>query len=106
MIIFLLKIKPPPAKRSETLELLHYILEPTRVNPDCLGCSVYEADSDESILYIEQWKGNTALYEHIQSSTYMGVLAAMELSSIAPEVAVVDGHEIEGMELIKSLRSV
>lgn len=106
MIISLLRIKPPPAKRREALELLHYILEPTRVNPECLGCCVYETDSDESILYVEKWQGNQALYEHIQSGSYMSVLAAMELSTVAPEVAVVDDHELDGLELIKSLRSV
>lgn len=105
MIISLLKIKPLPSKRREVFDLLHYIQEPTRVDPDCLDCSVYEEEDDESILYMEKWKGKEGLYEHIKSGPYMGILAAMELSTAPPEMTLVEAQESDGMELIKALRS-
>jgi quinol monooxygenase YgiN len=104
MIISLVKITPTPAKKSEALELINYIVGPTRVNPGCLDCSIYEGDADGSILFIEKWHGRAELNEHIRSNSYMSILTAMELSTLPPVISVSESMEPDGMELIKKLR--
>jgi quinol monooxygenase YgiN len=106
MIISLVKISPSPAKEREALELLNYIVGPTRANPGCLDCSVYHGSEDSSIMFLEKWRDKEDLYEHIKSGLYMSILTAMELSATPPEISVVESMESDGMALIKALRTV
>ena len=106
MVMFFLKLNPPPSKRQEALELLHYQQGPTLVTPGCLDCSTYERTADEAVLYFEQWQSREQMYDHIKSRAYMSVLAAMELSESVPEVDFVESIDTDGIELIKALRSV
>jgi quinol monooxygenase YgiN len=105
MIISLVKITPHPAKEREALELLNYIVGPTRVIPGCLDCSVYHGSADSSIMFLEKWRDKENLYEHIKSSLYMSILTAMELSATPPEISVSESTDSDDMELIKKLRS-
>jgi quinol monooxygenase YgiN len=105
MIISLVKITPPPAKKQDVLDLMNYILGPTRVIPGCLDCSIYEGGADGSILFIEKWQSRVELNEHIKSNSYMSILTAMELSTSPPEILISESTESDGMELIKELRS-
>jgi quinol monooxygenase YgiN len=104
MVISLLKINPQPGKRKTIRDLLHYSQGFTRINMQCLNCSVYEDSDSQSILYVEQWQSREALHEHIKSSSYMSLLTAMELSVTPPEITFVEPIDTEGMELIESLR--
>jgi quinol monooxygenase YgiN len=105
MIISQLIIKPPSSKKNEALDLLQYVLEPTRVAPGCLFCSLYEESGSDEILYLERWRSREELYEHIKSSSYITVLTAMELSAVTPKVTVIEALETDGMKLINELRS-
>lgn len=105
MVVSLLKIKPQPAKESAVIDLLNYILVRTRINPQCLDCSVYRDNSDDSILYLEKWQDMEAFGLHIKSSYYMSILAAMELSTSQPEISVSESKDTDAMELIIKLRS-
>jgi len=104
MIVSLVKITPAPAKKREVLELINYIVGPTRVNPECLDCSIYEGEADGSILFIEKWQSRESLNIHIRSNSYMSILTAMELSTLPPVISVSESMESDGMELIKKLR--
>ena len=105
MIISQVKITPHPAKKREALDLMNYMLGPTRVIPGCIDCSIYEGAADGSILFIEQWQSRAELNEHIKSSSFMSILTAMELSTSPPEISVSESTELDGMEFIIKLRS-
>jgi quinol monooxygenase YgiN len=104
MIMSLLKITPQPDKQREVMGLLDFIIARTRINPQCLSSSIYREDSDKTILYLEKWQGMEDFCLHIKSSSYMSILAAMELSTSPPEMSVSESVEPDGMELIKKLR--
>lgn len=109
MLIVLLKIIPQPGKRQDVLDILRSLRLPLQVRQDCLACEVYEVhegdEGKEEILYLEQWRSPEPLHRHIQSSLYMRILMAMELSAEAPEIAFHEVADSKGMELIEALRS-
>ena len=106
MMIFLLKITPLPLRRREVLDILRNVHGPTLVKPGCLACEVYEGTGDDqSVLYLEQWKSAAELHHHIQSIIYTRILATMDLSAIQPEINFYETSQVQGLELIESLRS-
>lgn len=76
-----------------------------RIKHDCAGGRVYESYGEENcILYLEEWKTKEALYRHIQSDLYRRILSVMELAEETPCVEFHEFNEMQGMELIISLR--
>ena len=88
------------------IEILKNMEALTRSKPDCKCCCVYEQINDtRAVLYVEQWQTREALERHVQSSMYIRLLTAVELSGDAPEIKFFDVAETTGMELIERLRS-
>ena len=105
MVFFMLKINPSPSKRRELLEILRSGIGPISVQPGCLACGIYEGSGDDqTVLYLEQWDSLEALHRHIQSASYVNILAAMELSLTQPEIRFYETSQMWGMELVESLR--
>jgi quinol monooxygenase YgiN len=105
MVISFIKLLPQPDKRQAMIDILKNMEALTRGKPDCKCCCVYEQLNDtKAILYLEQWQNREALERHVQSSMYMRLLTAMELSGEAPEIQFVEASETMGLEFIESLR--
>ena len=78
----------------------------TSAKPDCRFCCVYEQVNDRrAVLYVEKWQTREALERHVQSSMYMRLLTAMELSGEAPEIQFYEVSKTMGMEMIEALRT-
>ena len=106
MFISFIKLLPQPDKRQAMIDILKNLEALTRGKPDCKCCCVYEQLNDtKAILYLEQWQNREALERHVQSSMYMRLLTAMELSGEAPEIQFYGVSETMGMELIEALRT-
>jgi quinol monooxygenase YgiN len=96
---------PQPDKRLETLELLGSVMGPTEAKHGCVACRLYEeAESDQTILFYEEWENKEVLSEHVRSENYRRILAAIELSSQPPEVHFYSVSTIQGIDLIEQLR--
>lgn len=107
MIIELLKIKTQLKKRLQVLEILQSMQNQTLVKRDCIACNIYVAhDNEDEIIFLQKWHTKEALYRHIQSDLYIRVLTAMELADEPPEICFCDVTEINGIELIETLRQV
>lgn len=105
MVIFLLKINPPPHLRRELVDILRSVTGPISIQPGCLACEVYESSGeDDTVLYFEHWQSMADMQNHIQSSIYSRMLTAMELSRVQPEMGFYKVSQVWGMELIESLR--
>lgn len=106
MMIFLLKITPPPTLRREVLQVLNNVHGPISVKPGCLACQIYQGvGEDQAILYLELWKSAAELHCHIQSAVYAKLLAAMDMSAVQPEINFYETSQVHGIELIESLRT-
>jgi quinol monooxygenase YgiN len=101
----MLRLKPKPEKRQEILAILHSLEEPLNFRQNCLVSELYEhQDEVHSILYLEQWNSQEAMYEHIKSDLYLRILLVMEMAIEEPEIFISEVNPRQGMELIQRLR--
>ncbi|MCE5231249.1 antibiotic biosynthesis monooxygenase [bacterium] len=106
MMLFMLKILPSPANRRELLGILRGVVGPTAIQPGCLACAIYEGSGeDQTVLYLEHWESLASIERHIQSTHYHKILAAMELSTVQPEICFYETSRIWGMELLDPSRT-
>jgi quinol monooxygenase YgiN len=106
VILALMELTPAAEKREEILELLRFSVDRLRRKPGCLSSGVYEAgDERQTILYLERWESEKALYSHIQSNLYLGVLNAMDLAIDPREIIFHTISDTKSMELIVALRT-
>ena len=107
MILANMRIQPVDNHRLEVLELLHSIQGWVQASP---GCSSYrvseESRGDHAILLSESWESDKDFREHVRSGLFDRILAALELSRIAPEVCIHQISGSEGLELVYRLRGI
>jgi len=71
-----------------------------------MSCRIYEEDDPAGgILLFEEWSSPAAFFEQVRSDLYRRVLAALELSSLPPELCVYHVSATDGLPLIQQLRS-
>lgn len=105
MALVILKLKPKPECRQDILDILQSLKGPLNVRQNCLTCDFYEnQESDENILYLEQWTSKEALYDHISSDLYRRILMVMEMAMEEPKLYISEADSVQGIELIKKLR--
>ncbi len=105
MIAATLKIELPIHKRGEVLEALKSLREPTRAEPGCVDCYVYQDLHDENRLVLaEVWESRADLERHLRSHRYRVVLALMEAASRPPEIRFHTISHTAGMEVVRAAR--
>jgi len=106
MVIALLELVPQVKKRQAMLEVLSFVEDRVRTNPECLDCGVFEATNDNPrVLYVEQWRSAKDLHAHLRSGLYLRILSALELAGEEPRISFHEVSQSESMELIRQLRS-
>ncbi|HSB80517.1 MAG TPA: putative quinol monooxygenase [Candidatus Methylomirabilis sp.] len=87
MVISTLKILAAPRSRAEVVKTLAAQLGPTRVQPGCRKCTLYQdVENPESITLVEEWESQTDLDPRLRSEDYRAVLGAMELAQEPPVI--------------------
>ena len=105
MVISTLRLFPSREERRHLLAILRSIQGPTLAQPHCLSCGLYEEDGfDEAVLYFERWDSEAEFERHVRSESYRRILAAIECSQKAPEIAFNFVNTSRGMDLINELR--
>lgn len=106
MIVGTLRMRPPPNRRSELLEILRSVQSRVLAQPGCAAFHIYEEqDADAAIVLVEQWESERDLERHIRSETYRRILGAIELSSDTPEIRFDSVSASEGIEKIERARA-
>jgi quinol monooxygenase YgiN len=106
MIIKLVGIVTSPENREKLGRALSSLLGPTRVEPGCVSCMLYQDWSDANVLYIEsRWNTADDLIQHIQSGEYKKLLHLMELGIEPPVVEVLTVSEAKGLDFIEAART-
>jgi quinol monooxygenase YgiN len=108
MILSLIKIKPHPKTRRETLAILRNAECVVRIKTGCLEASVYlKTFEEEVILYLERWQSRGEFEQHVRSSQYDRILAALDLARDPPEIEFFEKDDLlSGMEVIKAIRTL
>src|SRR5262245_36702990 len=105
MIHSVVAIVARAGQREELLRALRALLHPTRVEPGCLCCRLYENVEDPCVItLIEEWSTHADLEQRLKSDAYRQLLELMELSSAPPELAFYDVASTTGMERIAAAR--
>ena len=99
-------IVAPPAQKAEILRTLRALLAPTRVEPGCLRCQLFEnAEHAHAFLLVEEWATDIDFRRRLRSDSYMQLLKLMELSSEPPDIRFLVVTEIRGMDAIHAART-
>lgn len=87
MVISTLRILTASRSRAEVVRTLAAQLEPTRVQPGCRKCDLYQdVENPEAITLVEEWESQADLVLRLRSEDYRAVLAAIELSQEQPVI--------------------
>ena len=106
MILSIIELMPSPGKHEKVLELLRFCIDRLSTKGGCLGAAVYEASNQErTILYLERWESNEDFRRYVQSDSYIGILAAIDLAKELPEINFLEVSNMKSLELIVDLRS-
>ena len=79
MVIATLRIVTAPRSRAGVVRTLAAQLGPTRVQPGCSGCDLYQdLENAEILILVEEWESQDALGLHLDSEEYRSVLTAIQ----------------------------
>ena len=105
MQIVTLRIKVPPDERKNFLDAARLVVEPTKVQPGCISCRIYQDVNDlDSVFLVEEWKTREELDRHLKSDQYRIVLSLVDLSEIPPVFQIRTISKTEGLEAIEAVR--
>jgi quinol monooxygenase YgiN len=106
MIHAMLTIVSPPGQHQGFVRALRSVVDPTRVEPGCLFCHLYEdVEIAGSFTLVEDWVSAEDFERRLRSEAYRQLLLLMELS---PEAPVIQFHSVSstaGMDAILAARS-
>ena len=105
MIIELVTISIPHAKKQEFGRALMSLVGPVQVQRGCLRCQLCEKWPAKDELQMEtRWDSKEDLIAHLQSDIYKNLLLLMELSATAPVLEFLAVVELRGLDLVEAAR--
>lgn len=105
MIVFSVSVSVPPLQLAGFLKSVGALLEPTRVVPGCIRCRLYaDFEDPNAFTLVEEWATQAALDQHLTSSAFKTLVAAIELSTEPPAVYIDNVAHRAGIEVIEAAR--
>jgi quinol monooxygenase YgiN len=106
IIVSTLRI-PTASHRADVLRALRAQLGPTRVQPGCERCDLYQGVEDPDVFtLIEEWASQAELDVRLRSDAYRSVLGALDFSREQPGIQFDTVLKREGVEVIASARAL
>jgi quinol monooxygenase YgiN len=107
MIQATLTIATAVGQRQGILQALRSLVSPTRVEPGCLRCLLYEqVDDPGSFTLFEEWSTRRDWERRLRSEGFRRLLILLELSARPPDVRFRMVSRTMGMEAIAAARAV
>jgi quinol monooxygenase YgiN len=105
MILATLKMIVQPERRSDLLETMRGMLEPSRVERGCLSYRLYEdVENRNAFVLLEEWATQEDLERHISKDNERQLLTLMDLLSETPEFRFNTVSHTAAMDLIEDVR--
>jgi quinol monooxygenase YgiN len=93
-------------KRTEIMQTLLSMIEPTENVRGCLSCHVSRDIEDKNVFsLITEWKNREDLDDHIKSARFSVLLGTKSLLCEPPQVEIHTVSQSEGMEVIHATRN-
>jgi quinol monooxygenase YgiN len=104
MMVLTLRMKVRPGHREELLQVIRRMLEPTRVEQGCLGFHFYQDIEDRNAFtFLEEWESRDDLEAHIGTESFRKLLAAMDLLSERPRIAIHTVSHTAGIDFVEDV---
>ncbi len=105
MIVFTLRVVAPTAKRREMEKSVGALLGRTRVQPGCIDARLYaDTEDPNAFALVEAWASRPELDRYLASDVYKTIVAAMESSTVQPEVRFDTVERTGGIEVFAEAR--
>ena len=105
MIIVRITMNAFIEKRTEVMQTLVSMIEPTENEMGCLSCHVYRDIEDKNIFsLIEDWKTREDLDHYMKSNRFSVLLGAKSLLCEPPVIQIHTVSHSEGMETVNAAR--
>jgi hypothetical protein len=85
VVRFSVKLHASGRIAEKLVEAFRFVMITTRLEPDCLDCSVW-TDSDATVHYAEEWAGEPELRARVRSQQFTTVLSIIESAHEPPDV--------------------
>ena len=105
MIIFKTTMNVFLDKRTEVMQTLLSMIEPTENGRGCLSCHVSRDIEDQNVFsLIEEWETREDLDDHIKSDRFSVLLGTKSLLCEPLQIEIHTVSHSEGMETVKAAR--
>jgi quinol monooxygenase YgiN len=92
-------------KRTEVVQTLLSMIEPTENVRGCLSCHVFRDIEDKYVFsLIEEWETREDLDDHIKSDRFSVLLGTKSLLCEPPQIQIHTVSHSEGMETVNATR--
>lgn len=88
---------------QELVEAFRFLMVSTRLEPGCLGCSVW-SEPDSSVHYVEEWKTEPDIRRRVKSGPFTSVLSLVESVREPPHVQFDFVSTTRGLDYIEEVR--
>jgi len=106
MVLVSVKLKVRRGEKDDILTAFRRFIEPTLVQPGCLGYRCLQDVQDQNLLVIEeQWNSKAEVAKHVRSAEYRRFLTLLESATEAPTVEFHDVARTSGLEAIEDMRA-
>ena len=105
MIIVRINLNPLLEKRTEIMQTLLSMIEPTETERGCLSCHVYQDIEDKNgFSLMEEWQTHDDLDDHLKSDRFSVLLGTKSLLCEPPQIEIHTVSHSEGMETVNAVR--
>ena len=105
MIIEKVSLVAEQGRRDELRRALSAMLEPTAVEPGCLGARLFQDANNQNMLSVEtRWRDESDLIKHLRSEHYRSLLVLMESSAEQPVIEFHTVAKSQGLEFVEAVR--
>jgi len=102
MIIERLGLVARRENRKELQAALSYLLGPTRVEPGCVSCHLFQDVTNPNGFQFEcLWETEAHFVRHVRSEIYRQLLILMELSAQVPSVQFHAVSDTKGLDFVR-----
>jgi quinol monooxygenase YgiN len=107
MVISTLRIVTAPRSRAGVIRALAAQLGPTRVQPGCSRCDLYQdLENAEVLILVEEWESQAALGLRLDSEEYRSVLTAIQPLREQPMIHFDTVIRRAGLETVVAARGI
>ena len=105
MIIVRITMNALIEKRTEVMQTLLSMIEPTENGKGCLSCHISRDIEDKNVFsLIEEWDTREDLDDHIKSARFSVLLGTKSLLFEPPKIQIHTVYQSEGMETVNAAR--